>query len=108
MIKSDRCLRVTPLPITDVKTHEEAKSKRLSIPLCLKFLVIRRSTIRMRLVKVEMIVEHTESVGQCDEDHKCDTHTSHPISLTVGEAVAEPVQDAKSNKGGDIDRIWEG
>jgi len=61
----------------------------------------------MRLVAVDTAVEHTKSVGKCDEEFECDAYTSHPVSLPVCKTVVEPVLDTKHDKGGNINEICE-
>ena len=80
MIKSDRCLRLTPLPITGCQNTPKAESKWAPIPLCLKFRVHTRSQIRLTLVALDTIVEHTKSVGKRVEAPKYRyTHRSSSI-----------------------------
>lgn len=79
----------------------------MSVPLCAKFCVRKKSTIRVRLVIVDTTVEHTGSVGKWDKEPKYCTHTGHPIPLTIRETIIEPAQDAKGDNSTNVNQICE-
>lgn len=76
-------------------------------PLLVKFRVHVRSHIKLTLVAVETPVEHTITVGKCDEADWYGIHTSHPITVTVRETVVKAVLNTEHDDGDYIDRIYE-
>jgi len=59
----------------------------------------------MMFVALDTLVEHTKPIGEYCEEPRCEKRTSHPIRMSVCEAIAKPVLDAVHAKCNYIDQI---
>jgi hypothetical protein len=64
-----------------------------------------RSNIRLMLVAVDTLVEHTESIGEHGKELGCGKRTSHPISVAVSETVVKAVLNAEHDNRDNINAI---
>lgn len=103
MIKSERCLRLTPLPYKKGQRAESGGIKRGFIPLLEKCRVHNRSHIKLIFVALDTLVEHTKPIGEYYGGLRCDKRTSHPIRMPVCETIVKPVLDAEHDEGDDVD-----
>ena len=58
------------------------------------------------LVAVDTLVEHTEFIGEYNEELGRGKCTSHPISVTIRETVVEAMLDAEHYDCDNINRIY--
>lgn len=79
----------------------------MSIPLLAKCLVHIKSHIRLMLVTLDTLVEHTKFVVGLDEEvwHEQGGRTSHPICMAICKTIVELVLDTEYDEGDNIDQI---